>query len=445
MSWFDQLQPASFRGVPFGVLGSEGSFGRRQAVHEYPMKDKAFPEDMGRQTRRFVIRGFLVENSLVYGGGSVFDQRDRMVKAIETAEAGTLVHPSLGRMKVSGTLTTNEKADEGRYIELVFSFVEDGARLFPNTAGATGGATVDAANGLDTAASSDFVSRAVADLKYGASVVNQVVSTATKWATPALAIVRDATNLSHLASVLPGEFGRYFGGGNVGGLGASTNQLFDTVTSVSDLIVAGARARALVDTAVNTVLSVATTNDPPGLATAGQSLAEALRAACADPADALRLIAQMAVSPIADPVTSSPVGLAMADIQTGCNDVFRRAAVAAMARASSVYQPSSYDDAIRIRNFVTNALDAEALVAGDQGEDGSYQALRTLRKAVINDLTQRGANLAIMTTFTFRSTLPSLYLANRIYLDASREDQLVRQAATIHPLFMPQTFRALAS
>jgi prophage DNA circulation protein len=39
MSFFDQLQHASFGGVPFGVLGAEATFGRRQAVHQYPFKD----------------------------------------------------------------------------------------------------------------------------------------------------------------------------------------------------------------------------------------------------------------------------------------------------------------------------------------------------------------------------------------------------------------------
>ncbi len=43
MSWSDQLLPASFRGVPFGVLGSRSRFGRRLAVHEYPYRDRPGP------------------------------------------------------------------------------------------------------------------------------------------------------------------------------------------------------------------------------------------------------------------------------------------------------------------------------------------------------------------------------------------------------------------
>ena len=66
-SWFKQLNPASFRGVRFGVLGADGRFGRRLAEHDYPNRDKPYMEDMGRSARRINMVGFLVEDSLVYG------------------------------------------------------------------------------------------------------------------------------------------------------------------------------------------------------------------------------------------------------------------------------------------------------------------------------------------------------------------------------------------
>ena len=62
--WQSQLRPCSFRGVPFAIISEEGSHGRRQSVHEYPYRDTAWVEDMGRGTRRFVLKGFLVQDSL---------------------------------------------------------------------------------------------------------------------------------------------------------------------------------------------------------------------------------------------------------------------------------------------------------------------------------------------------------------------------------------------
>lgn len=447
MAWTDQLQTASFRGVPFGVLTTEATFGRRQAVHEYPFRDKPWIEDLGRATRRITFRGFIVSDSKIYGGGDVLLQRAQMVGAAESYGPGTLVHPSLGHLTVSlASFTCSEKFDEGRYFEISFAFLEAGERIFPTIASSTGDALGISALGLDGAASADFLTRAVASLKLGASVVDQTVSTATKWATPALNLVRDATNLSHLASNLPGTLGRYFGGANVGGLGllgSTGNQIFEAATSVSSLITAATQARALVQKASDTLVQLAGQNKPDEFAAAAQDLAETVREACADPADAVRLLSELAISPPLDPTTTSAVGAAMADMQEACNDLFRRAAVSSLARAAARYQPSSYDDAVRVRTNVIDLIDAESDVAGEHGEDESFDGLRELRRSVFEDLTRRGASLATIATFSFPSALPSLYLANRIYRDAGREDQLVRQIDPVHPLFSAPQFQAL--
>ena len=90
-------------------------------------------------------------------------------------------------------------------------------------------------------------------------------------------------------------------------------------------------------------------------------------------------------------------------------------------------------------------IDDESDIAGDAGDDSSYGALRALRQAIVADLQARGANLASIATFTFNAPLPSLVLANRIYRDPIREQQLVQQVAPIHPAFMPTRFKALSS
>lgn len=448
MAWADQLQQASFRGVPFGVLAADGAFGRRQAVHEYPYRDKPWVEDLGRATRKISIRGFLISNSKIYGGGDVVAQRARMLGAIETAESGTLIHPTLGNLTVS-LITGNisEKAEEGGYFEVNFQFIETGERTFPTVGSASQSLTSLFSTGLNTASSASFLTRATSALQLGAAVVNQAVSTATKWATPAISLVRDATNLSHLASNLPGVFGRYFGGANIGGLGifgSEGEQLVDASTSIADLVEASSRARALVQTSVDTLLSVAAQGKPSEIAAAAQALASAVESTCVDPNDGLTLLRKLAVSPPADQTTTSPVGLAMGDIQTACNDLFRRAAVAALANASARFQPQSYDDAVRARTVVVDAIDAEIVIAGDQGDDEAFAALRELRVAVVDDLTQRGGNLAPIKNFEQPSSQPALVLAQRLYRDPSRADQLVRQVAPRHPLFMPTKFKALA-
>lgn len=186
---------------------------------------------------------------------------------------------------------------------------------------------------------------------------------------------------------------------------------------------------------------MSTTSD---LADAAQSLAASLLSACGTPADAIRLLTELANFHPNTVTGSDVIGVAAGDMQSASGDLFRRAAVVALAQASANYQPSSYNDAARVRDLVVALLDAEITVAGDQGEDNTFTALRALRVAVVEDLTSRGASLAPIITFTNAAPLPAPVLATKFYRDPSRADQLVAQANPVSPLFMPVSFQALA-
>jgi prophage DNA circulation protein len=93
---------------------------------------------------------------------------------------------------------------------------------------------------------------------------------------------------------------------------------------------------------------------------------------------------------------------------------------------------------------VTRFIDEELLVAGDNGDDESYGALVDLRQAVVKALTTTGATLPTLETFAFRAPMSALAMANRLYRDTNRTDELIQQANPIHPAFMPTTVKALA-
>lgn len=103
---------------------------------EYPGRDKPYIEDMGRPTRRIRLSGFLVSNSLVYGGDAKA-QRDAMVDAVERLGPRVLIHPTLGELIVNvpgGGLWVIERWGIRRYFELSFIFIEYGQHIFPATA-----------------------------------------------------------------------------------------------------------------------------------------------------------------------------------------------------------------------------------------------------------------------------------------------------------------------
>ncbi|KWT89359.1 MULTISPECIES: hypothetical protein [unclassified Variovorax] len=179
-------------------------------------------------------------------------------------------------------------------------------------------------------------------------------------------------------------------------------------------------------------------------AAAAQALAEALRGATIDPADAIRVLTSLADFHPTMPTSSSGVGDARATMQAASAKLFRRTALVALCRASRSYQPSSFDDALATRQAICDLLDTEILIAGNEGADASFNALRALRAAVVRDLTQRGANLAELTTVKSPNVVPAPTIAQRVYRDSSRSDELVVQADPPHPAFMPVAFKALS-
>ena len=181
-----------------------------------------------------------------------------------------------------------------------------------------------------------------------------------------------------------------------------------------------------------------------------QAYAEAVRAACNTPADAIRVLIDMAAFDTTPVLGSTTIPLAMETTRSCVTAVSRRAAITSLARACADYQPTSYDDAQQLRGKVAAIMDAEVLRSADAGDRRSYLALRTLRTAVVEDLTVRGATLARLTTVTRAAPLPALLLAQQLYRDATRVDELIAGAASggsdvADPAFMPLSFQALAT
>lgn len=258
MSFWDDLQQASFNGVPFGVSVEGGKFGRRWARHEYPDRDTPWMEDMGRRTREHPIVGFLLENDQVYLGGDVIAQKAQMIAAVETPGLGQLIHPTLGTLTVAATAEFVARWDEGLIYEVRFEFVESGQQQFPGVSTSTLNAVTAAAGAASTAVSTDFVTSAESALAQGAAVVKMAASTASAWAAQAQGLVNDARNVYKSVYALQGSYGRYFGGA-LNGFNPSPalQTIQQTSVTVSSLIAQGAVLRAAVTSAGSTLSNVA--------------------------------------------------------------------------------------------------------------------------------------------------------------------------------------------
>ena len=74
--------------------------------------------------------------------------------------------------------------------------------------------------------------------------------------------------------------------------------------------------------------------------------------------------------------------------------------------------------------------------AADRNDSGSYLALIALNAAVTQYLVTTEQPLPILTTYTFNESMPSLVLAQRLYADPTRADELLMQNHTVNPAFM---------
>jgi len=100
---------------------------------------------------------------------------------------------------------------------------------------------------------------------------------------------------------------------------------------------------------------------------------------------------------------------------------------AALARVNAAFIPAEDFAAAQFNNVVWRALLASH---GD----------------VVRDLTARARPLPRIVTYSFGTRMPLLTLANRLFGDAGRADELLAENRdTVHPLFMPGSGRTLSA
>lgn len=125
MDWKEGLQKGKFRDSEFFTESVENAVGRRTELHEYPLRDKPFAEDMGRKAREFTVECFVI-------GDDYMEQRDKFVEELEKPGAGTLIHPYWGTQNVQVlTVRIRESSDEGRMARFSIEFVESGENNTP--------------------------------------------------------------------------------------------------------------------------------------------------------------------------------------------------------------------------------------------------------------------------------------------------------------------------
>jgi hypothetical protein len=98
-----------------------------------------------------------------------------------------------------------------------------------------------------------------------------------------------------------------------------------------------------------------------------------------------------------------------------------------------------------LQNAVNEIFDDATETAADEMDQMTYRALIELQSGIIAFLVQTARPLPEMLNFAFATPMPTLVMANRLYYDASRADELRDENQVVHPLFMRPTGRALSA
>ena len=445
MSWEDELQPASFRGVPFEVEADTFAAGRRNQLHEYVQRDVPYVEDLGRATRGISITGFL-------NGEDCFDQARALVDAFEEAGPGELVHPWYGRMMVStdGLPTLRRERREGRTIRFEATFFEAGELAFPTTSTDTSSGLLGAGSLLAGASSDSF-----GNWLSGINLTN--VSSAS-WLTTGARFMDVFGNLSIASYTSPfsGFLSQFTG---VQGFAASflSSPLAFAATLLGLPALTTYRytgtPNALV-AAGSTASAIASVADVP--APTGADAAQFQRASIELAQDALLEHATRELATVGINTSGREGGSAAGSTggSTGGGTAGSAGAgpsdppsVASIDRQVSTphadvdeagepivpMQPPVVDDVLEVRDALEDAIWSMAQAAGYD----RFQALMDTRAALLRHLTALARSGVRLVAITPTGTLPSLVLAYRRYGDATRAAEIVTRNRIVHPGFVP--------
>lgn len=118
MGWKDDLQDASFRGVPFECTTTTESGSKSLAVKQAPYSNKAYVEDMGNAPLRINI-------DAVFTGENYKTEMDALWAALVATGSGELIHPVHGVMQVNAeNYNIVHKAEDVNACTIAIEFIQ---------------------------------------------------------------------------------------------------------------------------------------------------------------------------------------------------------------------------------------------------------------------------------------------------------------------------------
>lgn len=410
---WENLRPASFRGVAFEVESHSESGGRRVELHEYPLRDTPYAEDLGKKAGKWQIEAFLVNGKSGYA-----ERRDKLREALNASGPGTLIHPYLGELSVSvDGYSLKETTREGGYCTFSISFVEAGQPVEPDVEKDMAANVLDKAEAAKEAATAGFLDEympLLEDLEGLAGKVPALLSEATAFLGTPLSILSRAQSAASSVLALPDRLASRILGylGTIRQLGgiATSGLKMNALTALLGKKSAGTASSWLVTS--NGVIAgiVGETSWPQ----AGGGSIGGGTPSPETPGVVASTVANRAETPLIDLIAAGAV------------------IEAAIESADADY--GTADDALASRDAVLEAIDE---VQRANCSDAVFTALSELAVAVNEDLTTRGAELPKIGSATLFMSMPALAASYRLYGDVGQADAIVARNRIRHPGRVP--------
>lgn len=407
--WREQIQQASFRGKLFNVDITTMEFGRRVNLHEYPFKDEPFAEDMGRKARTFTITALIDELTVPEQG--YFQTRDELIEFIQNDESpGTLILPTLGKHVVRPTDCSVTFANSvGGMETLQLTFVEAGEVTFPQITINTKETTEIQKGLVDTTV-----------IEEAGAVVNfePKLSDSTEG-------VEDPDILVDETDLISDQFIETIGFAL--DIGEQATDELDAFVRILEDYSTGIREKLL---------------NPTEYFTDTQSMLGDLRLVwsdneLSDAFDAFDLIFNTAVDDIGKAIAIFTPGRVQQNKNNqAVKDGFRNLVIGQMAVITVEQTFTSSNQVDARRELILNAFNQQIVNAGDSLDLLQRDALVDLRSATLEHLDNETGNLPDEIDFRIGDLTTVWTLANDLYGDADRGQEIVDANSIVNPNFV---------
>lgn len=386
-----KLRQASYRGIRFSVKETEHTGGRRTVVHQYPRRDEPYVEDIGRAAREYSLTAYIV-------GEDYISRTQKLMAALESPGSGKLVHPWLGELTVVPTQVGTANFSQNLGLATVsLTFVEAGKLENPSSAVGWTSKLRAAVDSLMQSAAQTFADTVQLD-----GVQDYVV-----------AATNDAWEIAR--SVF-------------------TQDSFLTALGVSQqLLTIPSRLMAVNPKAfADSVISATAVNTFVGSFNSWRDMSVNFCSMSRRPELEQKETSDLIVDSSDKIITQN---------ENAVNDLVRAIMVANAAGCASLVgteydsdEPLSYEDLIKTRDVVIDALDYEAVYTPS---DTVSELAETVRTNVFYDLTERARESARLITLDVIANTPLVVVAYSYYKDAERAGEIGKMNNVRHYGFSP--------